>query len=151
VSERVQPLDFGVEWEPNAPDAVLISDAGNVVLGLKADPADDDERCVVLTWRGARFVSMSDPNDEAISGHRLHGAGLADVLWLGTVRESALIRGLADQNQVHPRHDPRGFEALTHYVLPLKKCVVEVVAARVFAQRLTGSTRQAAHHAFGGH
>jgi hypothetical protein len=43
---------------------------------------------------------MSDPNDEAISGHRLYGSGLSEVLWAGVIRDSDTVRALEKQNRV---------------------------------------------------
>ena len=87
---------------------------------------------------------MADPNDEAISGHRLYGSGLGDVLWAGVVRDSDAIRALEQQNRVHPYHDPSRFDGLTHHVVLLKECVVEVVAEGLSILRFEGTTVDAA-------
>lgn len=145
VTERVRPLDLGVEWEPNAPNAVLLfTDVGPSVLALEAHPNDPDERCVVVKWTGCRYASMTPPNDEAISGHRLWKKGLQDRLWSGVVHDSELISGLERQNRVHPMHNASLFEDLTHYVLLLKECVVEVVARDLVVTRVDGTTAEAA-------
>jgi hypothetical protein len=81
---------------------------------------------------------LADPNDEAISGHRLYGSGLGKVLWTGVVLNSVVIRTLEMQNRVHPNHDPSRFGHLTHHVVLLKECVVEVVAEAVSVQRFRG-------------
>jgi hypothetical protein len=83
---------------------------------------------------------MADPNDEAISGHRLYQVGLSDVLWAGLVADSNLIRDLERQNRVHPDHDASWFDALEHHGVLLKECVVEVVAKAVAVERHEGST-----------
>lgn len=83
-AERVEVLDLSVKWEPNAPEAVLITDDfGKTVLALNAEPGSQDPRCVVLTWTGTRSACLTDPNDEAISGHRLYkkGSGGRPVGW----------------------------------------------------------------------
>jgi hypothetical protein len=85
-------------------------------------------------------ASLSAPNDEAISGHRLWRAGLSDVLWLGLVERSALIAQLKRQNSVHPYHDPRRYEFMDHYIAPLKECVAEVVARSVAIHPQGGNT-----------
>ena len=145
VVEQVRPLDLGVEWEPNAPDAVLITrDLGPAVLALRAHFDDTDSRCVVLEWRGVRSARMDPPNDEAISGHRLYAKGLSQVLWAGRVYDSELIRGLEQQNRVHPRYNPASFANLNHDVVRLKECVVEVVAKQLTVRRLAGSRLDAA-------
>jgi hypothetical protein len=108
---------------------------------------DQDKRCVVVTWDGTHSASLADPNDEAISGHRLHGNGLSDVSWAGVVRDSELVRALERQNSVHPSHDPARFDALTHYVLLTKERVAEVVAGAVTVTRTNGNTLDAAAEA----
>ena len=49
----------------------------------------------------------------------------------GVVLDSVVIRALEMQNRVHPDHDPSRFGHLTHHVVLLKECVVEVVAEAV--------------------
>lgn len=150
MTEHVEPLDLGVTWEPNAPDAILLSaDFGPSTLALRAHPNDADERCVVLVWTGCRYVCMTPPNDEAISGHRLWDRGLQGLLWSGIVHDSELIARLERQNRVHPMHSASLFEGLSHYVLPLKECVVEVVARDLAVHRVEGTTSEAALRARG--
>ncbi len=89
MSERVVAVDLGVTWDPNGPDAVLITgDWVATVLALNAHFNDPDRRCVVMTWTHTRMASKSSPNDEAITGHRLWRRGLSDVLWGGVVEDS---------------------------------------------------------------
>lgn len=97
-----------------------------------------------MEWTGCQFASMAPPNDEAISGHRLWIRGLQDLLWLGIVHDSELIAGLELQNRVHPMHSAARFESLTHYLLPLKECVVELVARDLAVHRIGGTTVEAA-------
>jgi hypothetical protein len=79
---------------------------------------------------------MEPPNDEARHGHRLWDAGLCDVLWFGEVSDSALIADLERRNRVHSHHDPRRFDGLRHWIVPLKGSVVEVVARECEVQRI---------------
>ena len=145
MPERVEALELGVVWEPNAPEAVLLSgDFGATSLALQAHTEDPDRRCVVLEWAGCRFASMGLPNDEAISGHRLWRKGLSEARWAGRVLDSELIAELERQNRIHPSHDPLLFEDLTHFVVPLKECVVEVVASTLAVRRAEGTTAEAA-------
>lgn len=144
-------LDLGVIWDPNAPEALLLSDDfGKSVLALKPRHDDPDRRCVVLVWSGTRSACLADPNDEAISGHRLYGSGLSDVLWAGVVRDSAVIRQLEIQNRVHPCHDPSRFTGLVHHIVLLKECLAEVVAEAVAVQRFEGTTLDAVTAAMAG-
>jgi hypothetical protein len=76
---------------------------------------------------------MGAPNDEARHGHRLRD--LAYIRWIGEVLDSALIAELEVANRVHRGHDPRRYESLRHWVVPLKECTVEVVAQALEVQR----------------
>lgn len=145
VAEHVVPLELGITWEPGAPEAVLVSDdRGITALALNRHSNDHDERCVVVVWKGTRSAVFSDPNDEAISGHRLYPKGLSEVTWAGSVQSSATVEALERQNRVHPYHDARRFARLTHHVLLLKECVAEVVAETIEVRRVEGSTLEAA-------
>jgi len=129
VSEHVVNVDLGVVWEPNVPNAILIStDTAVTRLWLSPRWDDSDQRAVVLAWRGAVLARMEPPNDEAREGHRRYEAGLAGVLWLGEVLEGRLVAQLETANRIHPRHNPGMWVGLRHWVVPLKECNVEVVA-----------------------
>ena len=90
------------------------------------------------------------PNDEAISGPRLHRSGLSEVLWLGAVRKSGAIDAMEPQNRVHPYHDQSRFEGLTHHVVLVKECDVEVIVEPSSIQRVGRTTLDAAVTASGG-
>jgi len=145
MGERVVESGIRIQWEPNAPSAVMVSnDSGRTALALRAHRDDPDQRNLVLVWRRVEFAALSAPNDEAISGHPLWSSGLSDVRWLGLVERSARVRALAAQNSVHPSHDQRRYDSLDHYIVPLKECVVEVVASSFETQRHGGATAEAA-------
>ncbi len=151
MAEQVVALELGVKWDPNAPEALLLSDdMGRTVLALQAHHDDSDARCVVLVWSSVHSARMADPSDEAISGHRLYPLGLSEVLWVGSVQHSRDVQALETQNRVHPLHDPSRFERLTHYVVPLKECVVEVIAAEMTVHRSEGTTLNALGKVWGG-
>jgi hypothetical protein len=136
MPQRVIMIDPVHEWEPNDPGARLVAtDGGDARLTLRSHPNDDDERDVVFVWSGCRLAQMGGPNDEAIEGHRLWDCGLASVSWLGEVVDSELIASLERQNRVHPRHDPRRFSDLRHWVVLTKETVVEVVATSWIQER----------------
>lgn len=118
------------------PDAQLVArDDGTTLLILSAHPDDTDQRRVVLEWGGSRLSRMGVPNDEALSGHRLHGAGLANVLWIGEVTDSHDIVALEGANHVHPRHNASMYATARHWIVPLKECTVEVVAHSIAVKR----------------
>jgi hypothetical protein len=138
-------LGSWVQWEPNAPDELLaVGDGGRAVLALNAHFDDGNQDCVVLVWSSTWAVVMGPPNDEARSCHRLYQRGLSGQLWAGTVEESTWISDLERQNRVHPRHDAARFTRLTHFILPLKECTVEVVAEKVSVLRRPSPTSAAA-------
>jgi hypothetical protein len=144
MGEQVIEWEAGVAWEPNAPEAALVAtDSSHAALGINPHFDDEDQRCVVLLWRSPCFAELGSPNDEALSGHRLYNKGLASIR-AGIVLSSELVARLERQNRVHPRHDPSRFKDLVHYVLPLKECVVEVVACSVSIERYEGSPARAA-------
>jgi hypothetical protein len=141
VAEHVVQLDLDVEWEPNAPEAVLVSgDFGRSYLAVAPHFNDADERMVVIAWEVTRAAAMHPPNDEAVSGHPLYSRGLADVRWAGEVLESKSIDQLERQNRVHHHHDPERFRVLRHFILPLKESTVEVVARDVTVLRIAASS-----------
>lgn len=79
---------------PSSSPSSSSSVAANTRLTLRAHPDDPDQRLVGLVWDGCLAARMEAPNDEAISGHRLHDLGLRDVRWLGEVFDSTLIADL---------------------------------------------------------
>jgi hypothetical protein len=101
VVERVVPVEFGVEWEPNAPDTLLmVRDNGLGPLVLRAHFDDVDQRLVSLLWGGCVAAVIEPPNDEALSGHYLYDKGLSDVLWAGEVLDGTWIADLERRNRV---------------------------------------------------
>lgn len=149
MTEHVENLDIGVVWDPNAPDAVLLTDeSGETALALNARIDDPDQRAIVLFWTGAHYRLMGAPNDEALSGHRLYGRGLEKIYFTGEVQDSELVASLAKQNSVHPQHNPERFAKLVHHIVLTKAETVEVVAESLIVKRLPGSTGKAAHEAF---
>jgi hypothetical protein len=143
MSQKVKSIDLGVEWDPNAPEAeLIIQDSGVARLTMGAHPNDPDQRRVVLSWEGVALALMTEPNDEAIAGHPLYPLGLAQLRSAGVVTDSATVSDLKARNQVHPHHVGSRYTDLIHFVLPLKECVVEVVA-----RTITVARGDAPHHA----
>ena len=143
VAERVEPYDLHIgeplRWEPNAPDACLVTDdMGRAALAQRAHPDDPDQSCVVLRWDVVSYALMSPPNDEARNRHRLYDSGLKDVDWLGIVRDSSLVPRL------RPMLSSDFVFVPLHYVVVSKECVVEVLAENVDLFRIAGSPRDAA-------
>jgi len=91
MGERVVPEIGELRWDPNAPEALFLSEStGATRLALNPHFDDPDQRRVVISWRHANYALMSPPNDEARSGHRLYDRGLSEVLWMARVEDSEL-------------------------------------------------------------
>jgi hypothetical protein len=86
---------------------MVSDDIGRTSLAIRTHPDDADQRNIVLLWTGVEPASLGEPNDEAISGHRLWQAGLSDLLWLGLAEGSDLLAHLRKQNSVHRSYDAR--------------------------------------------
>jgi hypothetical protein len=140
--EWVHPIDLGFTWDPNAPCPCLIQTDNHAFLLLNmfedtpidVTASESAQLVGVITWQDLCASLMGPPNDEAISGHRLWDRGLQQVLWAGEVFGSAWVRSLERMNAVHPRHDPRRYEGLRHFVLRLKETTFECVARGFVAE-----------------
>jgi hypothetical protein len=105
---------------------------------MRAHPDDPDQRCVVLLWDVVSYALMGPPHDEALHLHRLYDVGLKNILWIGVVRESSLVP------TVRPMLSRSFVFVPLHYVVPMKECVVEVLAQNVDVFRVAGTPREAA-------
>ncbi|HEY9471823.1 MAG TPA: hypothetical protein VIQ76_19620 [Propionibacteriaceae bacterium] len=125
MTMRVVPVADGLIWDPNDPQAALLSlDNGPAVLGLKAHFDDPDQRTVVLRWDWAVACSMLGFNDEGRWAHRLYSVGLDRLLWLGVV-----------EGTDWPTPPVAYKTVMRHYIAPLKECVVEVLAPDIVFER----------------
>lgn len=98
----------------------------------------------MIIWTGTHSATMSGPNDEAISEHRLYDRGLKDALWAGRVHDSRATHDLARMKHSDPHRDSSPVGSLTHHVLPLKEAVVEVIAQSFTIARAGDTTAEAA-------
>jgi hypothetical protein len=136
MPERVVDAKLRITWDQNVEQTVLLAfEDGETHLVLGPHSDDPNQQLVVLVWHGSIATRMEPPPDEAISGHRLYGLGLENVRWVGEVKGSTLIAGFEQQNRVHPRHNPRRFKLLRHWIVLLKGATVEVVAASCEVKR----------------
>lgn len=133
--ETVVASTVDVSWEPNVPHAVVVSnDTGRACLVIEPHFDDEDQRKVVLVWTGCQAVRTSPCNDEARHLHPLYQRGLRDLPWLGEVENSQWLASNASLVTEPARR---------HFVVPLKECLVEVLADDLLVQRLAGSTGDA--------
>ncbi len=136
VPQQVVPVDLGVMWEPNAPEAVLVrDDSGRACLAVMPHFDDSDRRPVVLVWERCVVVVMGAPNDEALHLHPLFESGLGASLWIGEVLESERLAAARSMVSVAPSR---------HFVVPLKESLVEALASALTVRRVPGTTAEAA-------
>jgi hypothetical protein len=136
MAEQVVPLDLGVMWEPNSPEAVLVAtDDGRAALALNAHASDEDQRAVVLVWSSCTAALMAPPNDEARHLHRLYDCGLRELMWAGVVEGSEWAATFDAMQAGSPG---------THFVVLTKEAIVDVVALGLSVSAVPGSTAEAA-------
>lgn len=124
VSERVVELDSSFRWDP----ARRRKCWSPRTTGQSWPSTRTPTTTISGQWSSRGRASARpqlEPNDEARHGHRLAGAGLLQILWVGLVENSTLVAELEAQNAVHPRHRSSDYTNLRHFVLPLKENTVE--------------------------
>lgn len=107
----VVALPDSPRWEPNAPNASLVTsdETGVSQLRLRAHPDDPDQSLVIIEWVGALASTMASPNDEGRHEHPLYHSGLDALVWMGEIVGS-------------------GAAAYRTFVVPLKESTVEAIA-----------------------
>lgn len=114
-----------------APRPIVIAEEGRLVLSYCEidEPPYEPTTAPLAVIRFARpyMHIFGPPNEEAISGHPLSSRGLYPC---GAFRvdRSSLVRQLERRNSVHRRHDPKMFDALTHYIFTFHDSTFECVA-----------------------
>lgn len=93
-----------------------------------------DTQVAVLLVDSCVSLQFGQPNDEAISGHRLHPLGLGPYAAY-EVLNSSLIEALEKANRVHWRHDPAHYSDYRHFIFTFHDSTLEFVA-REFAVEL---------------
>ncbi len=146
-------IDLGVSIDIGAPLPHLVSDGMRAVVvfhaGLPHDPEWDGRSVTMvdpgesiernLGWvmfDGVYQVSLGPPNDEALAGHPLHGAGL-EYYSAHEVRNSALVAEFEQRNRVHPHHKPERFESVTHVIITFHDETLECLCGSWKAGALT--------------
>lgn len=124
------PIELGVTWEPNAPNARLtVADYEPARLVLDAHFDDSDQSQVVLVWSGVLTAQFGPYNDEGLHHHRLYRSGLSDLMWAGDVFDSQWIADVA------PAVASDAIRGTRHYVIRTKETVVEVLAKSLRVER----------------
>jgi hypothetical protein len=153
--QYAQVIDIGPRWDTGAPLPHLISNGSRAFVVCRAhqpDPHWDGSYVtmvspagmhpslfVVIEMWGCSDIRFGGPNDEAVSGHPLHGKGLADYQ-AHEVFNSAWIEERIRVNSVHPQHSDAPFRQLHHYVLLFHDEMLEVLAADGIESRLVKGT-----------
>ncbi len=119
--------------DTGAPLPHLLTDGQRAVLlfhaGLTPDPDWDGTTVTIVdaaspenrhvSWvifDGVYLSSLGPPNNEALAGHPLYGAGLG-AYRAHEVHNSDLVRTLEELNRVHRHHRSEAFDALHHLIV----------------------------------
>lgn len=111
---------------------------GTALKSVGADTAD--ETVAIVTFKACKVHKFGRPNDEAISGHPLHKKGLKPYR-VFKVLASSWIAELERMNSVHPYHDKKRFESLSHFIFGFKDSTFECVAESAAFEVRAGSMR----------
>jgi hypothetical protein len=105
-------------------------------------PADEHPSpFIVIEMWGCAEVRFGGPNDEAISGHPLHGRGIVSY-HAHEVLNSAWIEEAIKVNSVHPRHSDAPFRQLHHYALLFHDEMLDTLARGIESRLMKGTMRE---------
>lgn len=105
-------------------------------------PESDCETCALVEVEGSLAFKFGPPNDEAISGHRLHKKGLTPYSSFEVIN-SKWIAELETANRVHPHHRPERFAGYRHIILTFHDSTLEFIATEFTVRQVEGSIRAA--------
>jgi len=154
--QYAQVIEIGPRWDIGAPIPHLISNGSRafaVCLASQPDPHWDGTYLtvvspagahpslfVVIEMHGCSDIRFGGPNDEAISGHPLHGRGLA-AYQAHEVFNSVWIEERVKVNSVHPQHSEAPFRQLHHYALLFRDEMLEALARGIGSRLVEGTLR----------
>jgi hypothetical protein len=121
-----------------APAPLVLADEATLVMAyITAEPstaqADGSgspsagEEAALVVFRQCYAIHFGPPNDEAFASHPLADRGLRPY-GAFEVESSSWVRGFELRNRQHPRHDPRLFQQLRHWVWTFQDSVLECAA-----------------------
>ena len=146
--DRVHELT-GVPCPSTAtPDPLVLADEDTLVVTyITAKPSSGqadgsalpsaDEGAAIVVFRQCYASHFGPPNDEAFASHPLADRGLRPHSAF-EVESSSWLRGLEVRNRAHPRHDPRLFQQLRHWVWTFHNSVLECAAMSYTALEAQG-------------
>lgn len=154
--QYAQIIDIGPRWDTGAPIPHVISNGSRafvVCLASQPDPHWDGTYVTVVSAAGAHpslfvviemwgcsDIRFGGPNDEAISGHPLHGKGLGSYR-AHEVFNSGWIEERIKVNSVHPQHSDVPFRRLHHYALLFHDEMLEVLGRGIEFRLVSGTMR----------
>lgn len=150
-------IDIGSRWDTGAPLPHLVSNGSRAFIACLASqpgpgwdgtsvnvvsPGDEHPSLfVVIEMRGCAEIRFGGPNDEAVSGHPLYGAGLAGYR-AHEVLNSRWIQEAIKVNSVHPHHSDVPFRQLHHYALLFHDEMLEALALSISSRLVRGTLRE---------
>jgi hypothetical protein len=106
--------------------------------GLQVTYADPSEtKWAIVEFHRPWAHIFGPPNDEAFSGHPLASRGLGRYA-IHEVLNSSWVRQLERMNSVHPRHNPKAYDGLKHFVFAFHDSTFECIARGFNAIIVTG-------------
>lgn len=140
--DNVVSLDTLPLHSPGSPAPLVLANDTGVVVAYEVAPGG--EETVIVRFVHPRAHTFGPPNDESLAGHPLANRGLKPY-GIFEVIGSSWIRSLERANRIHPRHDPRPFARLRHFVFTFHDNTFECVAEAVeIVERLPNDAEAAA-------
>lgn len=128
VNERDVVVEMRDMPHPCVPaDAALSATEFDVSVSYLTAVEKGIEARVCVDFQRAVAVMFGGPNDEALAGHPLWTRGLKHYK-ASEVLHSSWVRQLERMNSTHPRHDPRRYASLRHFVFTFQDKTLECVA-----------------------
>jgi hypothetical protein len=134
--------DVAFPWTDAPEPLVLANEETLVVAYVPVAAQSEPARTVIVTFRQCFALHFGLPNEEAYASHPIAGMGLRPC-GAFEVEESSWLRGLAQRNRAHPRHDPEQFQRLHHWVWTFNESVLECAALGYEATEVQGTPGEA--------
>jgi hypothetical protein len=136
--DRVHELPDVPLPSSGAPDPIVLADEDTLVITyITATPSSRDsdgsgqpsagDVATIVVFRQCYASHFGPPNDESFATHHLADRGLRPC-GAFEVQSSSWLRDLEVRNRGHPRHDPRLFQQLRHWVWTFRDSVLECAA-----------------------
>lgn len=121
-----------MSWDAGAPEPLLVASERRALFAFyRGGPeVEDDMEVQVAEFVGYTSVRFGFPNDEAVHGHPLWGAGL-DFYAVHEVHDSEWVEQLRAIERHHPQSLAVPFSDSKHYVLTFHDSTLEAVARAI--------------------